>query len=43
MGIRPFDRSASLQAMRDEEFDLVVVGGGITGAGVLLDAAARGM
>jgi glycerol-3-phosphate dehydrogenase len=28
--------------MRTNEFDLVVVGGGITGAGVALDAAARG-
>ena len=40
---RPFERSASLEALRDETFDLVVVGGGITGAGVVLDAAARGM
>lgn len=40
---RAFDRDSSLQALRDEAFDLVVVGGGITGAGVLLDAAARGM
>ncbi|MFV0315982.1 MAG: FAD-dependent oxidoreductase, partial [Microthrixaceae bacterium] len=43
MGIRAFDRNSSLDALRDESFDLVVVGGGITGAGVLLDAAARGM
>ncbi len=28
--------------MRDERFDVVVVGGGITGAGVALDAASRG-
>jgi glycerol-3-phosphate dehydrogenase len=40
---RRFDREASLAALRNEEFDLVVVGGGITGAGVVLDAAARGM
>ncbi|MCZ7630114.1 MAG: glycerol-3-phosphate dehydrogenase/oxidase [Microthrixaceae bacterium] len=43
MSIRPFDREASLRALRDEDFDLVVIGGGITGAGVVLDAAARGM
>lgn len=43
MSIRPFDRAASLQALREEDFDLVVIGGGITGAGVVLDAAARGM
>ncbi len=38
-----FDREASLRALRSEKFDLVVVGGGITGAGVVLDAASRGM
>ncbi len=43
MSIRPFDRDASLEALRNEHFDLVVVGGGITGAGVVLDAASRGM
>jgi glycerol-3-phosphate dehydrogenase len=40
---RPFRHDASLEALREETFDVVVVGGGITGAGVLLDAAARGM
>jgi glycerol-3-phosphate dehydrogenase len=35
-------RDDALQAMAAEEFDLVVVGGGITGAGVALDAASRG-
>jgi glycerol-3-phosphate dehydrogenase len=35
-------RSAAVAALRSERFDLVVVGGGITGAGVALDAAARG-
>lgn len=29
--------------MRDEQFDLVVIGAGVTGAGVALDAATRGM
>ena len=29
--------------MSDETFDVVVIGGGITGAGVALDAAARGL
>ena len=32
----------ALAALADETFDVVVVGGGITGAGVALDAAARG-
>ncbi len=27
----------------DEPFDVIVVGGGITGAGILLDAAQRGL
>ena len=40
---RPFVRSRSLAALRDETFDLVVVGGGVTGAGVVLDAASRGL
>ncbi len=35
-------REQALTALQDEEFDLVVVGGGITGAGVALDAASRG-
>ena len=32
-------REAAIDALRTNEFDLVVVGGGITGAGVALDAA----
>ncbi len=35
-------RATALQALADEQFDVVVVGGGITGAGVALDAASRG-
>jgi glycerol-3-phosphate dehydrogenase len=35
-------RSDAIAALAEDEFDLVVVGGGITGAGVALDAAARG-
>jgi glycerol-3-phosphate dehydrogenase len=35
-------RSDAVAALSASEFDLVVVGGGITGAGVALDAAARG-
>lgn len=35
-------REAAIDALRTNEFDLLVVGGGITGAGVALDAAARG-
>jgi len=36
------ERSRALAVMSDEEFDVAVVGGGITGAGVALDAASRG-
>jgi glycerol-3-phosphate dehydrogenase len=35
-------REDALAALQDERFDLVVIGGGITGAGVALDAASRG-
>jgi len=36
-------RRDSLDRLQSEAFDLLVVGGGITGAGVALDAAARGL
>ncbi len=35
-------RADALAALERDEFDVVVVGGGITGAGVALDAASRG-
>ena len=35
-------RDAALTALQQDEYDVVVVGGGITGAGVALDAATRG-
>jgi glycerol-3-phosphate dehydrogenase len=38
-----FHRPTMLQRLRDEVFDLLVIGGGITGAGVALDAASRGL
>ena len=38
-----FDRPTMLQRLTDETFDIVVVGGGITGVGVALDAASRGL
>jgi len=36
-------RQQILNQMEDEELDLLVIGGGITGAGIALDAAARGL
>src|SRR6478752_2374693 len=35
-------RQAALQAMAERPLDVLVIGGGVTGAGVALDAAARG-
>jgi len=39
----PAARADHLASLRDGRFDLLVVGGGITGAGVALDAATRGL
>jgi len=36
-------RAANLERMRHQVFDLAVIGGGITGAGVALDAVSRGL
>ncbi len=36
------ERNQALQALAGSEFDVVVIGGGITGAGVALDASTRG-
>ena len=38
-----FDRAAALARLENEEFDVLIVGGGITGCGVALDAASRGL
>jgi glycerol-3-phosphate dehydrogenase len=38
-----FHRDRSLERLAAEHFDLLVIGGGITGAGVALDAASRGL
>src|SRR3954453_18674127 len=38
-----FDRATNLRRLATERFDVLVVGGGITGAGVALDAASRGL
>ena len=37
------DRSKTLEHMENEHFDILVVGGGITGAGIALDAVTRGL
>ena len=41
--MHPFRRDDALRRLADEEFDVLVIGGGVTGAGVALDAAGRGL
>ena len=36
-------RKASLEQMSENELDILVIGGGVTGAGIVLDAASRGL
>jgi len=38
-----FVRASNIARLRNEQFDVLVVGGGITGLGVALDAASRGL
>jgi glycerol-3-phosphate dehydrogenase len=39
----PFRRAEMLDRLESESFDVLVIGGGITGTGVALDAASRGL
>jgi glycerol-3-phosphate dehydrogenase len=41
--MHPFRRDDALRRLADEAFDVLVIGGGVTGAGVALDAASRGL
>jgi glycerol-3-phosphate dehydrogenase len=41
--LSPARRRADLARLRQEQFDVLVVGGGVTGVGAALDAAARGL
>jgi glycerol-3-phosphate dehydrogenase len=43
VALSPSARAAALEAMHAGPLDVLVVGGGITGAGVALDAATRGL
>lgn len=38
-----FERNQLISDLKNIEFDIVIIGGGITGAGIALDAASRGM
>jgi len=41
--LSPARRTADLRRLRAERFDVLVIGGGVTGAGAALDAASRGL
>ena len=41
--VTPFRRADMLDRLEGEAFDVLVIGGGITGTGVALDAASRGL
>ena len=43
MPLGSFDRSDNIARLGEGTFDVLVIGGGITGAGVALDAASRGL
>lgn len=43
VALSPDRRRADLARLRDETFDILVIGGGVTGAGIALDAATRGL
>lgn len=43
MSFSSFDRQNQLESLSAERFDVVIIGGGITGAGIALDAASRGL
>ncbi len=43
MRAAPFQRDLMLTRLEQEEFDVLIVGAGITGAGAALDAASRGL
>ena len=41
--LNPTQRAAALDAMTEEPLDVLIIGGGVTGAGAALDAATRGL
>lgn len=43
MSFSALDRSVNIERLTTESFDLLVIGGGITGCGIALDAASRGL
>ena len=43
VSVPAFQRDEALRRLRSNTYDMVVVGAGMTGAGVAVDAAARGL
>lgn len=41
--LNPSTRATAIDQLRDAEVDVLVIGGGVTGAGAALDAATRGL
>ncbi len=41
--LSPDRRQADLDRLRQERFDVLIIGGGVTGAGAAVDAASRGL
>jgi glycerol-3-phosphate dehydrogenase len=41
--LNPAQRQAAIDSLESDEFDILVIGGGVTGAGIALDAATRGL
>jgi glycerol-3-phosphate dehydrogenase len=41
--LNPAAREAALNSLATEEFDILIIGGGVTGAGAALDATSRGL
>ena len=41
--LNPDQRSADIEKLKSHEFDILVIGGGVVGCGIALDAAARGL
>ena len=41
--LNPGQRTAALKELASQEFDILVIGGGVTGSGIALDAISRGL
>ena len=41
--LNPEQRLGDIEQLKSHEFDIIVIGGGVVGSGIALDAAARGL